>query len=172
MLSELQNYLQRIEELHEQISGLIADLPTEALNWRPTEQVDDHASNSLVVLAVHVAGAEHFWIAEVIGQQPPTRDRDAEFVTEATDATNLVQHLKNTASETRHILATLDEAELNTSREVKGRTVPVRWALLHIIEHTALHLGHMQITYQLWQEGRSKYWPRWFERFGEEEEKG
>ena len=160
MLTELQNYLQRIEELHEQLSGLIA------------EQVDDHASNSLAVLAVHVAGAEHFWIAEVIGQQLPTRDRDAEFVTEATDAGVLVQHLKNTGEETHRILTELDEAELNTTRQVKGRTVPVRWALLHVIEHTALHLGHMQITYQLWQEGRSKYWPRWFERFGEEEKQG
>ncbi|MCB9079575.1 MAG: DUF664 domain-containing protein [Anaerolineaceae bacterium] len=172
MLTEIQNYLQRIEDLHDQITGLIADLPAEALNWRPTDQVDDHASNSLAVLTVHVAGAEHFWIAEVIGRQPPTRDRDAEFVTEAANAADLIRHLTGTGAETRRILTALAEAELNTTRDVKGRTVAVRWALLHVIEHIALHLGHMQITYQLWQEGRSKYWPRWFERLGDEEKKG
>ena len=172
MLTEIQNYLQRIEDLHDQITGLIANLPAEALNWRPTDQVDDHASNSLAVLTVHVAGAEHFWIAEVIGRQPPTRDRDAEFVTEAANAADLIRHVGDIGTETRRILTALDETELNTSREVKGRTVAVRWALLHVVEHIALHLGHMQLTYQLWQEGKSKYWPRWFERLGNEENKG
>jgi hypothetical protein len=40
----------------------------------------------------------------------------------------------------------------------------VRWGILHVIDHTSLHLGHMQITYQLWNEGKSKPSPRWFER--------
>lgn len=69
MLPELEHYLH-----------MIADLPAEALNWRPAPGVDDHAMNSLAVLAAHVAGAEHFWIAEVIGGRPATRDQSAEFV--------------------------------------------------------------------------------------------
>lgn len=77
MLTERQNYLQRIENLRGQIGDLIAAVPAEALNWRPVEGGDDHVTNSLAVLATHVAGAEHFWIAEVIGQRPPTRDRAA-----------------------------------------------------------------------------------------------
>jgi hypothetical protein len=28
----------------------------------------------------------------------------------------------------------------------------VGWALLHALEHTALHLGHIQITRQLWEQ--------------------
>ena len=86
MLSELDNYLQRIEDLRGQVRALIADLPTEALNWRPIEETfpkalsfREGATNSLAVLATHVAGGEHFWIAEVIGGRPSTRDRDAEF---------------------------------------------------------------------------------------------
>ena len=66
--------------LHGQITDLIAHLPVEALNWRPIDN-EDHATNSMAIMATHVAGAEHFWIAEVIGQYPPTRNRDAEFVT-------------------------------------------------------------------------------------------
>ena len=76
MLSELKSYLQRIEDLRGQVGNLIADLPVEALNWRPVEGTDEHATNSLAVLATHVAGAEHFWIGEVVGGRPPTRDRD------------------------------------------------------------------------------------------------
>lgn len=181
MLPELDNYLQRIEDLRGQVSDLIADLPAEALNWRPippnvpapsallgtgaggTEEGED-ATNSLAVLAAHIAGAEHFWISEVIGGRPPTRDRDAEFLTEVKDGSQLARLLERTGLETREVLTTLTETDLGTLREAWGRQLPVRWGILHIIDHTALHLGHMQLTYQLWMGGQSGHSPRWFER--------
>jgi uncharacterized damage-inducible protein DinB len=164
VLSELDNYLQRIEDLRRQVGELIAELPEQALNWRPTEGVEGHVTNSLAVLAAHIAGAERFWITEVVGGRPPTRDRDAEFATQATDASELVRLLEETGVETRAVLSLLRETDLDGVREVRGRTVNVRWGILHVIDHTALHLGHMQITYQLWREGQSKPSPRWFER--------
>jgi len=164
MLSELENYLQRIEDLRRQVGDLIADLPAEALNWRPVEGVDDHATNSLAVLVAHVAGVEHFWIGEVIGGHPPSRDRDAEFATLAADASDLRRLLDKTGAETRQVLSVLDEVDLDGTRRVQGRLVPVRWGILHIIDHTALHLGHMQLTYQLWKGGQGKPSPYWFDR--------
>ncbi len=164
MLSELNSYLQLIEDLRGQVRGLIANLSAEALNWRPTESVEDHATNSLAVIAAHVAGAEHFWIAEVIGRRPTTRDRDAEFRLEVADASELLRRFDSVQVETREVFSTLTTADLEGSREASGKTVSVRWGILHVIDHTALHLGHMQITYQLWNEGKSKPSPRWFER--------
>ncbi len=164
MLSELDNYSQRIEDLRAQVRDLIATLPAEALNWHPTEKVEDHATNSLAVMAAHVAGAEHFWIAEVIGGRPKTRDRASEFAIQAADAAELVRRLDATGAETRGVFSTLTAADLDGTREVEGRTVAVRWGILHVIDHTSLHLGHMQITYQLWNEGKSKPSLRWFER--------
>ena len=161
MLSELDNYLQRIEDLRGQVRDLIADLPAEALNWRP---IEDEAINSLAVLATHIAGAEHFWIGEVVGGRPPTRDRDAEFITQANDASELVRLLEDTGAETREVLSALPAADLDGTREARGRTIPVRWCILHVIDHTALHLGHAQLTYQLWTKGQSKPSPFWFER--------
>jgi uncharacterized damage-inducible protein DinB len=164
MIAELANYLGRIEDLRSQISGLVAALNVEALNWRPIEGKDDHAANSLAVLATHIAGAEHFWIAEVVGNRPETRDRDAEFATKAANATEITQLLANNALETREVFSTLRESELNGMRQTGGRSVPVRWCILHVIDHTSLHLGHMQITYQLWSGGKSMPSPPWFER--------
>lgn len=173
MPSELDNYLQRIEDLRRQVSELIADLPAEALNWRPTPTTGDHATNSLAVLAAHIAGAEHFWIAEVVGGHPPTRDRDAEFATQTSDASELRHLLERTGAETAEVFSTLSAVDssgrasgqsLEGTREARGRTVSVRWSILHVIDHTALHLGHMQITYQLWTGGQSKTSPFWFER--------
>ena len=161
MTSELDNHLQRIEDLRGQVGDLIADLPAEALNWRP---IEGDATNSLAVLAAHIAGAEHFWIAEVVGGSPPTRDRDAEFTTQASDASELVRLLEDTGAETREVLSAMRAADLDGRREARGRTIPVRWCILHVIDHTALHLGHMQLTYQLWMGGHSKPSPFWFER--------
>jgi uncharacterized damage-inducible protein DinB len=164
MLSELENYLQRIEDLRGQVGELISGLPAEALNWRPLEGSQEHSTNSLAVLAAHVAGAEHFWIGEVIGGHPPSRDRDAEFDTQVGGAAELQQLLDAAGAETREVLPALSASDLDGSREVRGRMVSVRWGILHVIDHTALHLGHMQITYQLWMGGQGKDSPRWFER--------
>ncbi len=204
MLSELDNYLQRIEDLRGQVRNLIADLPAEALNWRPIPPLSsppragengggrpagggergganplaggsegganplaggsEGGANSLAVLAAHIAGAEHFWIAEVIGGRPTTRDRDAEFVVQVADAAELVRRLEASGTETRAVFSALTVADLDSTREARGRTVNVRWGILHVIDHTALHLGHMQITYQLWRGGQGKPSPFWHER--------
>ena len=164
MCPELDSYLQMIDDLRGQVRDLVADLSPEALNWRPIEGLEEHATNSLVVLTTHVAGAEHFWIAEVVGRRPSTRDRDAEFVAEVTDAAMLVRRLEEVGAETRRVFASLDQDDLDGVREARGRTIPVRWCILHVVDHTALHLGHMQLTYQLWMGGQTGPSPRWYER--------
>lgn len=169
ILTELQNYFNRIEDLRGQIRDLTAGLPAEALNWRPTEAVEDHATNSLAVMATHVAGSMHYWIAEVIGRRPATRDRAAEFRVEVSDPAELIALLDRVGTEVREIFASLQPADLDGTRQAQDETVPVRWAMLHVVDHTALHLGHMQITYQLWREGRGVQSPRWFQRLPKEE---
>jgi len=164
MPPELSSYLQMIEDLRGQVRDLITDLPVEALNWRPLEGSGAHGTNSLAVLATHIAGAEHFWTAEVVGGLPPTRNRDAEFTTEATGASELVDVLDQVGHETLEVFSTLKETDLDGTREARGRVIPVRWCILHVIDHTALHLGHMQLTYQLWMGGQHGPSPRWFDR--------
>jgi hypothetical protein len=111
-----------------------------------------------------VVGAERFWIAEVIGGRPTTRDRDAEFKLEVADASELIRRFDAVQVETREVFSAFTAADLEGTREVRGKRVAVRWGILHVIDHTSLHLGHMQITYQLWNEGKSKPSPHWFER--------
>jgi uncharacterized damage-inducible protein DinB len=168
MISELDNYLNRLDDLHGLASSLIAELPAEALNWRPIEDKDNHVTNSLAVMAAHVAGAEHFWIAEVIGRRPATRDRDAEFVVVAATPAELLQMLEKVSQETKEVLSTLSESDLGEMRQAKDRTVAVRWGILHVIDHTSLHLGHMQMTYQLWTGGKAVHSPLWTERLPKE----
>jgi uncharacterized damage-inducible protein DinB len=172
LLAELEGYSQRIRDLRDQVARLIDGLPQEALDWRPLPAQDLEqgsedvvsTTNSLAVLAAHVAGAERFWIGEVVGGHPSSRDREAEFATSGLDVGDLTALLEQAAAETSAVFAGLRPADLDGTREARGRTVPVRWCLLHVVDHTALHLGHMQLTYQLWMGGRGVASPFWQER--------
>lgn len=164
MNPEAAHYLARIEDLRGQIGALVEELPAEGLNWRPIEGEADHAVNSIAVLAAHAAGAETFWLHEVIGKRPKQRDREKEFETQVEGPEELLAVLKGTGEITRQILENLDADDLAASRVVDGKEVAVRWGILHVIDHTALHLGHMQITYQLWNRGKGIDSPRWFQR--------
>ena len=170
MIAEAASYLERIDDLRRLVRELIHDLPAEALNWRPIEGVASHATNSLAVLATHSAGAEHFWITEVVGGAPPSRDRKAEFLAQAADSAEIESILENIGEQSVEVLAQLGLDDMEETRQVRGRIVPVRWCILHVIDHTALHLGQMQLTYQLWAGGDGFPSPRWFERLSSRRE--
>lgn len=161
---EVANFLARLDDLRGQISELIRDLPAEALNWRPVEGEADHSANSIAVLAAHTAGAETFWIHEVIGRREKMRVRELEFETRVEGPNELIARLAETGRISAEVFGNLVESDLGDTRPVDGKQVPVRWGILHVVDHTALHLGHMQITFQLWNGGKGVRSPRWFQR--------
>lgn len=155
MTPDLEHYWHFFESFHRQIAELIHGLPAEALNWRPVTAGDEHATNSLAVLVTHLTGAEKFWVGEVFGARPVQRDRDAEFQAEARSADDLERRLDETLSFVKEVLITTPNVNLERTTTVHERTVTGRWALLHALEHTALHLGHLQLTRQLWMSQKS-----------------
>jgi uncharacterized damage-inducible protein DinB len=78
--------------LHADLNRTIEGASREALDWKPAED-----SNSLAVLASHVAGSERYWIGEVAGGQRVGRDRAdsraQEFLAEGLEATDLIARL-------------------------------------------------------------------------------
>lgn len=153
MLPEIEQYLVMIEGLLDQVTNLVKGLSVEAMNWRPIEGSEDHETNSLAVLAVHIAGADKLFGVQVAGGKPIERDRNAEFATIATSADELVSLLQDTKQQIREALTPLTNEDLDRDVELGEHKFSARWAILHVIDHTALHLGHMQLTYQLGQNG-------------------
>lgn len=149
MVSVLENYLERLQALHADIERTIEGLPPPALDWVPGPDM-----NSLGVLAVHVAGAERYWIGDVVGRDPSGRDRAAEFRTRGLDAAALKACLAETLAYSQAVLERLTLPDLEATRVSlrDGREFTVAWCLAHALEHTALHLGQMQITRQLWEQ--------------------
>jgi uncharacterized damage-inducible protein DinB len=145
----IQQYLERLESLHGEIAALAKALPQEALDWTPGPE-----TNSLAILAVHIAGAERYWFSDVIAGEPSGRVRETEFQTRGMNAVELEQRLASALTTCRTVLGSVPMAELSGERTSPrdGQVVTVGWILLHILEHTATHLGHIQLTSQLWKQ--------------------
>jgi uncharacterized damage-inducible protein DinB len=142
-------YIERLNSLHDSIKRAISDLPAEALDWSPGLDM-----NSLAILVVHLAGAERYWIGDVAGQIDSGRDRDAEFRASGLDDTTLAKQLDDTLAACREVLAGMTVEDLAAKRTSSrdGHTYTAAWALTHALEHTGLHLGHIQIIRQLWDQ--------------------
>jgi len=149
MLAILEDYGERLDALYAALLQTIEGLPPVALDWVPGQEM-----NSLSVLAIHVAGATRYWIGDVAGQDSSGRDRGAEFLTHGLDAAALKARLTGALEHSQRVLEDLTLADLEASRVSPrdGRQFSVAWCLAHALEHTALHLGHMQLTRQLWDE--------------------
>lgn len=142
-------YLDCLTKLHARVVESIKDLPAEALSWSPGVGM-----NSMLVLAVHLAGAERYWIGDVAGQDPSGRIRLEEFTVSGWSVDDLQALLDRTLDHSRMVIADLELSDLETGRlgTRDGQIYSVAWALNHALEHTGLHLGHLQIGRQLWEQ--------------------
>ena len=142
-------YLNNLQEHHDEIRNAIKGLSPEALDWIPGPEI-----NSLSVLVTHLSGAERYWIGDVIAGDLKVRDRGAEFKVKGLSEQDLIRRLSDNEAYFQKILEPLALQELEASRTSPrdGQSVTVGWVLCYVMKHTALHLGHMQITRQLWEQ--------------------
>ena len=143
----LEAYLERLEALHGEIRRALAGLPPDALDWTPAPGM-----NSLGVLTAHLAGAARYWIGDMAGEDSSGRVREAEFQVKGRTTDRLAALLEETLQHSRKVIMGLAEEDLGAVRrsERDGETYTVAWCLAHALEHTGLHLGHIQITRELW----------------------
>lgn len=140
------SYFEELEALHGDCKEQISGLTQEELDWSPGEDM-----NSLAILAAHIAGAERYWISDIVMGEASGRVREDEFATEGSDENALFNHLDAALESTRDAFGTLTLDQLTETRKTPrgDREYTVAWSVAHVLDHTALHLGHMQITRQL-----------------------
>jgi uncharacterized damage-inducible protein DinB len=139
----------RFHELHGDILRDLDTLPDEAINWKPGSEM-----NSVAVIIVHLTGAERFLVGDVIMGEQSNRNREAEFKVEGMSRADLVSRLSQAEAYMNHAFETLSLADLQTERihPRHGNQVLVAWTVLHCLEHTATHVGHINMTVQLWHQ--------------------
>ncbi len=130
------------------------DIPADDFNaWKPAAARDGgHEMNTFAAIAIHVVSAGEFMTLHAVGGEPTDRNREAEF--EATG------HFA--AIEARYVrwldgvealvsdLTDDDLARDPSEEKYTSRGWKVAEVLLHALDHTALHLGHVQVQRQLW----------------------
>jgi hypothetical protein len=139
------DYLERLEDLQHRLHRDVRDLPAEAMDWLPGP-----AMNSVAVLLAHIVGVLQEGIDIALGD-PPGRVRAQEFQTRGVLSAEMLRRLDAVIDYARGALPRLGLEDLDQERKDEDGTVTCGWALLHALEHAYLHLGHVQLTCQMWR---------------------
>lgn len=117
-----------------------------ALNWVPGPD-----TNSAAVLVVHIAGSERELLHTIRGL-PVERDRDAEFRATAESDGELLARLGQMDAAFEEMAPYITAADLASPRtRWNGKTNSGLYWLLHDVSHLREHLGHIQLTKQLYE---------------------
>jgi len=151
MESEVQGYLTEFGILKEQILKAIQNLNDEAINWCPLPK----ETNSIYAILCHLIGSENYWVRQIISGETVDRDRESEFRASG-HILEIAKHWEDAVEANEQILKGLNSSQLGETRTVSNRpewgSITVRWCILHLISHYAVHLGHIQLTRQLWEQ--------------------
>lgn len=145
------DYWDVLQRHHAAVERALDGLSQEALDWSPAPEV-----NSIGALAAHIIGSERYWISDVVAQTSTDRDRDAEFRSAGISAEALRARLAAAARDIRAILEhlTLDQLDETRISPRHGIEYTVGWALAHVLEHTGLHVGHMEMMRHWWEQSQ------------------
>jgi hypothetical protein len=134
-----EDYLNNLQELHNDVQSTIKGLPQTALDWTPGPSL-----NSLSVLIVHLTGAERYWLGDVVARESSGRDRAAEFKVREMSIDVLTNRLADSLLYARSVLEKLTLQDLETSRisPRNGREVTVAWALGHTLGISKSHASY------------------------------
>jgi hypothetical protein len=154
MSSEIDSFRKRFDYELDRLLETIAGLDDDAVNWKP----DAPGTNSILVLVTHALGSAEDHVVGKAAGKAVARNRDAEFT-----ATGAAAQLSSRASEVRHRIAEalaglegrLDEERDPPLRQWSGRGT-VRDRLVHSIAHTAEHVGHAQLTRDLYRAKKAR----------------
>lgn len=142
------SYLDLLQDCHNGILQAIDELPQEALDWVPGQDM-----NSISVLLAHITGSVRYWIGDIAAQESSNRDRAAEFRVRGMEADVFRKRLADNLEYARNAVGKMSLQDLESTRVGgDGREYTVTWALLHALEHATSHLGQIQITRQLWEQ--------------------
>ena len=122
----------------------LGDLDGDQLRWRPAP-----TANSLGIIVVHLGYAERLWLRAIFaGEEMDMTWRSRMF--ELPDGWSTADVVSFYRAETASADAVLDAASsFDLPSRGPLRPTTLRWVVTHLIEETARHVGHMDITREL-----------------------
>ena len=160
--AELDTYRRLLTQKNQEIQALLADLPAEALLWKPFEgEAWGNPANTLGEILAHGISSTVYllrradWILDRIpweaveGDEGPDEfgpaNHDLAYLRARSD--RMVESVNQALDQ----LTTLEDLAASRPHPVVGRPMNVRYDIQHAIEHLSQHIGHAQLTRQLWE---------------------
>ena len=133
-----------LTHLRESAISKLEGLDAEQLRWRPAP-----TANSLGAIVVHLGYAERLWLRVFFaGEEMDLSWREHMFELPAGWSTADVVAFYR--AETAAADAVLDRAtSLDLRSAPERRPSTLRWIVVHLLEETARHCGHMDVTREL-----------------------
>ena len=143
------DYLSQLTLVHDEVKKSLKGLPAEALDWSPGDGM-----NTLGVLVAHIAFAEKKWIGETVGGTPTKERRSEAFGQAGLSVPEARSLLDEALSQARAVLAGLAQEDWDRDfwHRPNGEAFTVMAPLGIALQHGATHLGHIQMTRQLWEQ--------------------
>lgn len=153
MATEAEVYIDRLDYLRNEVKKAIHGMSAQEVNWAPLPT----DTNSPCVLATHIAGSESRSIHQMVGGIAVNLTRDAEFAARGSSASELEALLDRVAPTTRSVLQNLSSDDLSQAKVMRPGEAPVslRFVILRTIMHLSEHLGHLNLTKQLYAARRT-----------------
>jgi hypothetical protein len=127
---------------------LVNDVPDEALTWRPAP-----GASHLAGLVHHITEVELFTVRAADGDDTPWHGRDGSSLERDADAAALIELIVTADRAMFGILEALPVDRLREPQSGHDRTFGS--ALVEESDHSAIHVGQMQLTRHLWAAAHS-----------------
>jgi hypothetical protein len=133
-----------LQHLRESAIFKVEGLDPVQLRWRPSP-----TANSLGVIVVHLGYAERLWLRAICaGEQMDMAWRARMFeLPEGWGVEDAVAFYREECTRADAVLDRAASFDLTSRGDFRPTTL--RWAVYHLIEETARHVGHMDITREL-----------------------
>jgi uncharacterized damage-inducible protein DinB len=133
-----------LQHLRESAIFKVEGLDATQLRWQPTA-----AANSLGVIVVHLGYSERLWLRAICaGEQMDMAWRAHMFeLPEGWGVEDAVAFYREESTRADAVLNQAASFDLTSRGDFRPTTL--RWAVYHLIEETARHVGHMDITREL-----------------------
>jgi uncharacterized damage-inducible protein DinB len=129
----------RLTQYSSRISQCIEHLDNEQIWTRGSEN-----ENAIGNLLLHLAGNVRQWILSGVGGRPDVRVRDREFSARGDiDKADLMERLQATVEDAASVIRTLPADRLGQQVTIQAYQVTVLEAVLHVVEHFAMHTGQV-----------------------------
>jgi len=133
-----------LQHLRDSAIFKVEGLTPEQLRWRPAP-----TANSLGVIVVHLGYAERLWLRAICAGEPMEMSWRARMF-ELPGGWGVDDVIAFYRSESALADAVLESASsFDAPSAGTLRTTTLRWAVYHLMEETARHVGHMDITREL-----------------------